>query len=56
MCIRDRAKGSNRIYTPGEIEWEKHAKAEKDGIALPDDVEASLQALATELNITLPVY
>ena len=51
-----KAKGSNRIYTAGEIEWEKHAKAEKDGIALPDDVEASLQALATELNITLPVY
>lgn len=51
-----KAKGSQRIYTPGEIEWEKHAKAEKTGLALPDDVSVSLQALASELSLTLPVY
>lgn len=51
-----KAKGSKRIYVPGEIEWERHKKAEQEGIALPGDVEASLQGLADELNIDLPLY
>lgn len=51
-----RAKGADRIYTPGEIEWAKHARAGKEGIDLPTDVEESLQGLADELSFKLPVY
>lgn len=50
-----KAKGYNRIYTPGEIEWEKHAAAETEGIKLPADVEASLRGLAEESGIPLPL-
>lgn len=51
-----KAKGSNRIYTPGEMEWEKHVKAEQKGIDLPADVTDSLQGLANELSIKLPIF
>jgi len=37
-----KAKGSDRVYVPGEIEWEKRADALKNGIALPENVFASL--------------
>lgn len=50
-----KAKGSRRIYTPGEIEWERYNKARSDGIELPEDVLQSLQGLAGELGIKLPV-
>lgn len=51
-----KAKGSERIYTPGEIEWNKHAKAEKNGISLPEDVLSSLQGLSEESGIALLLY
>ena len=51
-----KAKGSTRIYTPGEMEWEKHVKAEQKGIDLPADVTDSLQGLANELSIKLPIF
>lgn len=51
-----KAKGSERIYMPGEIEWGRVAKARATGIPLPPDVETSLQDLADELGLTLPVY
>jgi LDH2 family malate/lactate/ureidoglycolate dehydrogenase len=50
-----KAKGAERIYTPGEIEWGRHADAEQNGIDLPADVEGSLNGLAQELGIKLPV-
>ena len=48
-----KAKNSERIYTPGEIEWEHYADAEQNGIPLPQDLYESLHALAAELNIEL---
>ena len=41
-----RADGVERLYVPGEMEWERHACAMRDGIALPEDVVASLQKAA----------
>ena len=51
-----KAKGSDRIYTPGEMEWERHKKAQAEGIDLPADVEESLRGLADELTLTLPLF
>lgn len=48
-----KAKGSDRVYTPGEIEWNKYANADEQGIDLPADVEASLKGLAEECGIEL---
>jgi LDH2 family malate/lactate/ureidoglycolate dehydrogenase len=33
-----RAEGIERLYVPGEMEWERYARAEKHGIPIPDDV------------------
>src|SRR5512139_1101688 len=33
-----RAEGVERLYVPGEMEWERHAQAMKQGIQLPPDV------------------
>ena len=41
-----KALNANRIYTPGEMEWEKYLAAEKGGLDLPAATEASLKALA----------
>jgi len=46
-----KAKGADRIWLPGEKEWEYRAKALADGIALPQDVRASLKGLAEDLGI-----
>ncbi len=51
-----KAKGVERIYTPGEIEWGKHAAAARNGISLPADVESSLRGLAEELGKALPTF
>ena len=40
-----KAKGSDNIYLPGEIEWNKKAKALANGIELADDVVKSLELL-----------
>lgn len=50
-----KAKGSTRIFTPGEIEWGKYTIAEQEGLTLPADVEASLRGLSEESGIALPV-
>ena len=50
-----KAKGCERIYLPGEMEWERYASAEKDGLTLPDDLLASLQELADYSSLTLPL-
>ncbi|HOK43144.1 MAG TPA: Ldh family oxidoreductase [Thermoclostridium caenicola] len=51
-----KAKGSQRIYTPGEIEWENYRKSEREGISIPDDVLESLKGLAEDMQIELPVF
>jgi ureidoglycolate dehydrogenase (NAD+) len=45
------AKGSDRIYLPGEIELEKRAVALVEGIVLPADVVASLRGLAEDIGL-----
>ena len=40
-----KAAGSEKIMLPGEIEWAKKAKAQKNGIELTDDVVKSLEQL-----------
>ena len=49
-----RAEGCDRIYTPGEIEWDKHIVAEKEGVEIPDDVLAELNKVADKFGIELP--
>jgi len=51
-----KAKGVDRIWLPGEKEWEYREKALADGIALPDDVRASLRGLAEDANLALPEW
>ncbi len=46
-----RAEGAERIYVPGEIEFERREKALVEGIDLPDDVVSSLRGLAEELKL-----
>jgi LDH2 family malate/lactate/ureidoglycolate dehydrogenase len=41
-----RADGVDRLYVPGEREWERHRRAMQEGIQLPPDVLASLQEAA----------
>ena len=50
-----RAEGSDRIYLPGEIEWERRRTALAEGIDLPDDVRSSLADLAREFQIEDPL-
>src|SRR4051812_17136448 len=44
----------HRLYAPGELEFSRREKALKDGIDLPDDVTASLKALAQDLSLAFP--
>ena len=46
-----KAKGSDRIYLPGEIEWEKWDEAQELGIQLPDHVVGSLRGLAADCEL-----
>ena len=46
-----KAKGSERIYLPGEIEWEKRQSALRDGIQLPQDIFASLYRVVEQLGL-----
>jgi ureidoglycolate dehydrogenase (NAD+) len=45
------AIGSDRIYLPGEIEWENRNVALKDGIALPDSILVALSELAKSTDL-----
>jgi ureidoglycolate dehydrogenase (NAD+) len=49
----EKAAGAERIYLPGEMEWERREKALVEGIDLPADVVASLGDLAQDLNLDL---
>jgi LDH2 family malate/lactate/ureidoglycolate dehydrogenase len=48
-----RAPGSDRVYLPGEMEWERREQALREGIALPEDVMQSVRTLSHELGIEL---
>jgi LDH2 family malate/lactate/ureidoglycolate dehydrogenase len=41
-----RADGVERLLVPGELEWERHDRAMKEGLLLPEDVVASLKVAA----------
>jgi len=49
----EKADGADRVYLPGEMEWERREKALVEGIDLPEDVTASLAGLAEDLNLDL---
>ena len=49
----EKAQGVDRIYAPGEMEFERREKALTHGIDLPEDVLASLQGLAQDLDLDL---
>jgi len=46
-----KAKGSERIYLPGEMEWERREAALRNGMELPPDVIASLVGLAEDWEL-----
>ena len=48
-----RGKGKDRIYMPGEIEWERRQRADCEGIQMPDDVVQSLEILAKSTGLKL---
>ena len=48
-----KAEGSERIYLPGEMEWERRDQALAEGMLLPADVIASLSGLAQDMGLDL---
>ncbi|MCK4401869.1 Ldh family oxidoreductase [bacterium] len=47
-----KAKGADRTWLPGEMEWEHKDRVLRDGgITLPDDVVLSLKGLAKDYNL-----
>jgi LDH2 family malate/lactate/ureidoglycolate dehydrogenase len=50
-----KAEGSEHIYMPGEMEWERRRHALAEGIPLPEDVVAKLRELAEEVELESPV-
>lgn len=48
------AKGAERIYLPGEMDWERREQALQQGLVLPRDVVASLTGLAEDMQIPMP--
>ena len=47
-----KAKGAERIYLPGEMEWERREKALTNGVQLPDYVIVNLYGLAEDFGMT----
>ncbi|OAI52900.1 malate dehydrogenase [Planctomycetaceae bacterium SCGC AG-212-F19] len=48
-----RAPDAERVYVPGEMEWERRDRALVEGIRFPDDVLASVRGLAEEFDLDL---
>jgi LDH2 family malate/lactate/ureidoglycolate dehydrogenase len=48
-----KAQGTDRIYLPGEKEWEHRDRALARGIEFPEDVKASLRGLAGDLGMNV---
>jgi ureidoglycolate dehydrogenase (NAD+) len=49
-----RSEGSDRVYLPGEMEWERRQRALVEGIVLPEDVRISVAEVARELGLEFP--
>jgi ureidoglycolate dehydrogenase (NAD+) len=50
------ADGVERIYVPGEIEWEKYDAAVRSGVSFPTDVIASMREAADMSGLRLESY
>lgn len=48
------AEGIDRIYVPGEIEFDIEIERSRDGIPVVEDVEAELETLAGRYGVTMP--
>ena len=48
------AEGVARVMVPGEREWANRQRAEAEGITLPPDVTAAIEAAAREAGIAVP--
>lgn len=48
-----RAEGCERIYVPGEMEWERRRRALAEGIELPPDVVMAVDGLCKDLGLTI---
>lgn len=48
-----KATGTERIYYPGEMEWERYHKAYGEGLVLPPDVAEALNGLAKESGLKI---
>lgn len=46
-----KAKGSGRVYVPGEIEWGKREDALKNGIPLPEQILQSLHRAGNQVGV-----
>lgn len=46
-----KARGSERIYLPGEMEWERRERALREGLDLPPDVIDRLAGLAQDVGL-----
>ncbi len=46
-----KAKGADRIYLPGEIEWQRYEVQKQKGLSLPPEVIDSLNGLADDLEL-----
>ncbi len=46
-----KSSGAERIYLPGEMEWERRDQTLKEGMQLPEDVVANLRGLAEDLGM-----
>jgi ureidoglycolate dehydrogenase (NAD+) len=46
-----KAKGSNRIFVPGEMEWQRREKALVEGITLPENVVQRVYELAEKMGL-----
>ena len=51
-----KAKEADKIYLPGEMEWDNYYRQLKDGIDLPDFAAQSLNDLAQDLNMDWSQY
>lgn len=52
--LRDapKAEGSDRIYLPGEMEWDRYKQAYSEGLQLPDFVLVNLFTIADRTGLT----
>lgn len=51
-----KAKGSVRIYLPGEMEWEKREQAMEKGMQLPEDAIDRLIGLAEDVGLDMGLF